>query len=114
MKPFALFTALALMAGSASAQQRSALGVFDAEADVGTTAHAGSTALDAGAYRVTGGGANIWGGEDAFHYVWTRRSGDLHIAADIAFDPASAASDPHRKAGVMIRQNPRRARLMPT
>ena len=44
--------------------------------------------MTSGRYRVTGGGANIWGEADAFHYVWTRRSGDLHIAADIAWDAA--------------------------
>ena len=55
------------------------------------------------AYRLTASGANIWGGADAFHYAWTQRSGDLHIAADIAFE--GKGGDPHRKAGLMIRQN---------
>ena len=82
-------------------------GRFYAEQDIGGPGHRGAASFDARAnsYRVTGGGANIWGQRDAFHYLWTRRSGDLHIAADIAFSPAGAGSDPHRKAGLMIRLN---------
>ncbi len=81
------------------------LGLFDANGDVGATAHKGSVVHDpaTGSYRVTGGGANIWGNEDAFQYLWTRRSGDLHIAADVEW--VGQGTDPHRKAGVMIRQN---------
>src|SRR5205814_3238802 len=83
------------------------IGQFDAQQDIGATALHGMATFDAhaNAYRVTGGGANIWANRDAFHYVWTRRSGDLHVAADIAFMPASPTSDGHRKAGLMIRQN---------
>jgi TolB protein len=86
-------------------QSEPRLGAFDAETDVGATAVAGSTVHDprAGTYRVTGGGANIWGTEDAFHYVWTRRSGDLHATSDVEW--IGAGADPHRKAGLMIRQN---------
>ena len=52
---------------------------------------------------MTGGGANIWGTEDAFHFVSTRRSGDLHLAANVAW--VGSGVDLHRKAGLMIRQN---------
>ena len=102
---FKLCAGMALLIAAMPAAAR--IGQFDAEQDVGRPALHGSVRYDrqANAYRVTGGGANIWGNADAFHYLWTRRSGDLHIAADIAFDPARAASDPHRKAGLMIRQN---------
>src|SRR3954468_11906620 len=95
---------LLTFAGPASAAR---IGQFDAQQDVGATAIRGSATFDRGngAYRVSGGGANIWADRDAFHYVWTRRSGDLHIAADIAFESAQPASDRHRKAGLMIRQN---------
>ena len=95
---------LLILAGQVSAAR---IGQFDAQQDIGATAlHGGATfEREANAYRVTGGGANIWANEDAFHFVWTRRSGDLHVAADIAFAPARPASDPHRKAGLMIRQN---------
>ena len=81
------------------------IGMFEAEADVGKVNLAGRTEHDAaaGTYRVTGSGANIWGSEDAFHYVWTRRSGDLHASARIEW--IGRGVDPHRKAGLMIRQN---------
>lgn len=102
--------ALLLMAGlsaCASLQGSSAqrIGLFEAEGDVGDTAVRGRTEHDpaAGTYRVTGGGANVWGTEDAFHFVWTRRSGDLHASATI--DWVGTGVDPHRKAGLMIRQN---------
>jgi Tol biopolymer transport system component len=83
------------------------IGQFDTQQDIGATALRGAATFDrqANAYRVTGGGANIWANADAFHYVWTQRSGDLHVAADIAFAAARPTSDPHRKAGLMIRQN---------
>ncbi|HWA00007.1 MAG TPA: hypothetical protein VG841_06800 [Caulobacterales bacterium] len=79
------------------------LGAFDRQQDVGETAIAGAAAFGDGRYTVTGGGANIWGNVDAFHYVYTQRSGDLHIAADISF--VGAGGEEHRKAGLMIRQN---------
>ncbi|MEN2791764.1 hypothetical protein ABC974_19185 [Sphingomonas oligophenolica] len=87
------------------APHRQSLGLFGHQADIGAPALAGTATFDAAAatYRVTGGGANIWGGKDAFHFVWTRRSGDLHVAADI--DWIGTGGDPHRKAGMMIRQN---------
>lgn len=106
MKPARWIAVFALMgttlsAGTAAAQK---VGIFDADQDVGDTAFKGSVTVDpAGSYRVTSSGANIWADKDAFHYVWTRRSGDLHIATN--FQWVGEGGDPHRKAGVMIRQN---------
>jgi TolB protein len=81
------------------------LGAFQSQADIGATGLPGRALFDpaSGTYRVTGGGSNIWGDKDSFHFAWTRRSGDLHFAADIAW--VGPGSDPHRKAGLMIRQN---------
>lgn len=92
--------ALALVAGAASAQD--AL-VFAGHGDIGDVSVAGTFEQAEGNFRITASGANIWGSADAMHYAWTRRSGDLHIAADIAFE--GRGTDPHRKAGLMIRQN---------
>jgi Tol biopolymer transport system component len=80
------------------------VGAFES-GDVGAVGVAGSAVYDAesGVYRVTAGGANIWGAEDAFHYAATRGEGNLHIATDIEW--VGAGADPHRKAGPMIRQN---------
>ena len=92
--------ALALCANPVAAQT---VGIFDSHADIGDTATPGSFTHNAGRYRMTASGANIWGEKDAFHYAWVQRSGDLHIAADIAWE--GKGKDPHRKAGLMIRQN---------
>ncbi|MBV9883889.1 MAG: PD40 domain-containing protein [Sphingomonadaceae bacterium] len=102
---FCALLAAALIGSTPAAAAR--IGLFDADQDIGPPAHRGAVWFEMrpAAYRVTGGGANIWGNADAFHYVWTRRSGDLHIAASIAFAGPQAGSDPHRKAGLMIRQN---------
>jgi hypothetical protein len=96
-----LLAVLALLLPAPAAAEQ--VGLFSDYADVGEVALAGSVELADGTYRVTGGGANIWGEADAFHYAWTQRSGDLHIAADIAFE--GEGGDPHRKAGLMIRQS---------
>ncbi|MGH9721395.1 MAG: TolB family protein, partial [Bryobacteraceae bacterium] len=86
----------------ASAQK---IGVFDSSTGVGITPQAGSAAFDSasGEYRITGGGANMWLRVDAFHFLWTKMSGDLAITADIKFIGESAAA--HRKAALLIRQN---------
>ncbi|HEY6816039.1 MAG TPA: hypothetical protein VI168_10910, partial [Croceibacterium sp.] len=99
-KAIVLAALAALWAASASAEP---VGEFGDHADVGEVSTAGSATFAGDAYRLTASGANIWAGEDAFHYLWTQRSGDLHIAADIAFE--GTGGDPHRKAGLMIRQN---------
>src|SRR5688572_9016663 len=99
-KAIVLAVFAALWAAAAGAEP---VGEFGDHADVGKVSTPGSVSVSDGSYRVTASGANIWGTEDAFHYAWTQRSGDLHIAADIAFEGAGV--DPHRKAGVMIRQN---------
>src|SRR5437763_7109801 len=94
----------ALLIGSAAAAQ-SKPGIFDADRDIGAVSVKGSLAYDAnaGTYTVTSSGANIWADKDAFHYAWTQRTGDLHIAADFRW--IGQGVDPHRKAGLMIRQN---------
>ena len=79
------------------------VGEFSEHADIGEVSTPGSVTRADDIYNVTASGANIWGQADAFHYVWTQRSGDLHIAADIGW--GDSGGDPHRKAGLMIRQN---------
>ncbi len=81
-----------------------ALGVFDASADVGTNPKSGSARYDAATkeYEVTGGGANIWGTEDAFHFVHRKVEGDFTFEADVRL--VGAGVNPHRKAALMVRQ----------
>jgi TolB protein len=80
-------------------------GIFDGHTDVGETPRAGKVDFDArrGEYRVTGGGANIWGDTDAFHFVWKRMSGDFTLASDASLTGAGIMA--HRKAVLMVRQH---------
>jgi hypothetical protein len=81
------------------------LGLFEGHADVGGARRAGSGRFDAaqGSYVITGGGANMWFTNDAFHFVWKKVSGDVTLAADVAF--RGKGTDPHRKACLLVRQS---------
>lgn len=96
--------ALAIAAVAALAQTNN-LGIFTDEGSVGTTPPGCKTHFDpaTGVYRITGGGANIWGTSDAFYFVWKKVSGDITVTADVQFLGTSAAQ--HRKAALMIRQS---------
>ncbi|MGA2983544.1 MAG: hypothetical protein ABSG32_06990 [Terriglobia bacterium] len=80
------------------------LGDFEEEIDVGGPLRAGSATFDAssGEYRITGGGANMWAQQDAFHFLYRQASGDLTLTANVRF-PVPGGS-PHKKAGWMVRQ----------
>lgn len=80
------------------------IGTFEDHIDVGVTPKPGAAAFDAKRheYMVTGGGANMWGTADAFHYVWKRVSGDVTLSAGITLQ--GTEGNAHRKAGLMIRQ----------
>lgn len=82
---------------------RTPLSVFDSSDDIGIHPKPGSVEPSGGAYLVTGGGANIWGREDAFHFAWKRWVGDVNLEADIEF--LGGGVEPHRKAVLMIRQD---------
>ncbi|HEU4581728.1 MAG TPA: hypothetical protein VFS67_25910 [Polyangiaceae bacterium] len=81
----------------------SALGSFESHTDVGVHPRAGAVEHAAGSYRVTGGGSNMWGKEDAFHFVWRRWTGDVTLQADVEL--SASGPEPHRKAVLMIRQD---------
>ncbi|MBN2130473.1 MAG: TolB family protein, partial [Sedimentisphaerales bacterium] len=82
-----------------------AVGMFEGATDIGSVGRAGSVECvrDGMQYVVTGSGANIWGSEDAFHFVWRKVSGDVTAAAKI--DWRGTGLHPHRKAGWMLRQS---------
>jgi len=85
--------------------QANDLGLFTNEGSVGQTpagckAHHDSAKSE---YRITGGGANVWGASDAFYFVWKKVAGDITLTADIQWVGTSAAE--HRKAVLMIRQS---------
>jgi hypothetical protein len=81
------------------------LGLFESASDVGQVASKGSAAFDESRheYRITGGGANIWGARDAFQFVWRKAAGDLTLDARVEW--VGAGKQPHRKAGWMVRQD---------
>jgi TolB protein len=85
--------------------QNNDLGLFTNEGSVGQTPPGSKARYDASKseYRITGGGANMWGAADAFYFVWKTASGDVTLTADIQWVGTSAAE--HRKAVLMVRQS---------
>ena len=49
---------------------------------------------------MTGGGGDIWGTSDSFHYVWQTMAGDGTVSSQVV---SQTVTDPYAKAGVMIR-----------
>ena len=45
----------------------------------------------------------MWFGQDDFHYLWKKVSGDVSLTADISF--IGTTGNNHRKAVLMIRQS---------
>ena len=90
---------------SATARADAPIGLFENHSDVGRPKHTGSVEYTSGdqGYFIMGGGKNMWGSEDAFHFVWRRMSGDVSLAATIRW-PAPG-NQPHRKACLLIRQS---------
>ena len=78
------------------------LGIFDGQTDVGT-ARRGAASYDASrqVYRVSGSGANMWLGEDDFHFVWKRLTGNFILSARVKF--SRAGGEAHKKLGWTIR-----------
>lgn len=84
------------------------LGLFEAQSDVGSVTPAGTGAYDrnSDSYTITAAGANLWGKEDAFHFIYKKMSGDFTLTADITWPPVTYGHEPnpHRKALLMVRQ----------
>ncbi len=96
---------LITLALAAALAAQTAVGQFESRQDIGATPAAGSAQFDASRneYRVTGGGANIWGAADALQFAWKRISGDVRFTADVQFIGVGAVN--HRKAVLMLRQS---------
>ena len=90
--------------GQAGSPPYSEIGVFENQTDVGAVKRPGAAAFDPAReqYEVAGGGENMWGSMDAFHFVWRRMSGDFVLTADLAI--LGTGGNPHRKAGWVVRQ----------
>jgi hypothetical protein len=77
--------------------------VFDSHGDVGPVKNAGAVTYDSDKqqYTITGSGANMWLGNDEFHFVWKRMKGNfiLNTRAQLI----GKGVEPHRKVGWIIR-----------
>jgi len=71
-------------------------------ADVGHPASPGDQRFVDGTWTISGGGTDIWGGADQFHYVWQSVEGDGFITARVT---SQTLPDISSKAGVMLRQD---------
>ena len=69
--------------------------------DVGSVGQAGSAGAGGGTFFLTGGGDNISGTTDEFHFGYTQLTGDGSITARVASQESTNAS---AMAGVMIRE----------
>jgi hypothetical protein len=69
--------------------------------DIGPVATAGSTSSANDVYTVRASGANVWGTQDEFRFVYAPWTGDGEITARV---DSLAAADAWSKAGVMIRE----------
>jgi len=78
-------------------------GFFDQFTDVGSPSQAGSVVYSEPdqEYILTGSGKNIWFAEDNFSFLLKKMDGDFIIQAQLEF--IGEGTDPHRKAGLMIR-----------
>jgi hypothetical protein len=81
------------------------IGIFDGQSDIGSALVPGSATYDAatGRYTINSAGYNIWYTRDEFRYLWKKMSGDISIAADVAFPNPNGFDD--RKVVLIIRQN---------
>ncbi len=87
----------------ASCGQQNSLGDFEGSAAVGNHPESLDVQYDTGSgtYHISGSGENVWGSEDAFHFVWRQLEGDLSLTADVTWEEEGGHE--HRKAGWMVR-----------
>jgi hypothetical protein len=81
------------------------IGIFEGQSDVGAALVPGSAAYDPATrtYTVNSAGYNIWYSRDEFRFLWKKVSGDVSLAADVAFPDPKGYGD--RKAVLVIRES---------
>ncbi len=81
------------------------IGLFEGQSEIGSSLVFGSTEFDEakGTYTIVAAGYNIWYTRDEFRFLWKKMSGDVSLAADIAFPDPKGYGD--RKAVLVIRQD---------
>ena len=78
------------------------IGVFQGQADVGGAVALGSASVSGDDYTINSAGYNVWYTRDEFRFLFSKMSGDVSLAADIAF-PNGGFGD--HKALLLIRQS---------
>ncbi len=81
------------------------IGIFEGQSDIGSAVLPGSASFDAsaGKYTIHSAGYNVWYTRDEFRFLWKKLTGDVSLAADIAFPDPNGYGD--RKAVLVIRQD---------
>ena len=81
------------------------IGIFNSQSDIGSPVVPGSASFAAatGQYTINSAGYNIWYTRDEFRFLWKKMSGDISLAADIAFPDPNGYGD--RKAVLILRQD---------
>ncbi|MDX1618468.1 MAG: hypothetical protein R3224_06760 [Balneolaceae bacterium] len=94
-----------LLIASPILAQEGEVGIFQGRADIGDVGQAGSTGYDAKSqvYTLEGSGDNMWFGEDAFHYLYRKISGDFILRTRAEFLENKGESNFHRKMGWVVR-----------
>src|SRR5690349_2014803 len=97
--------ALLVVGSCCHAQQPQDLGPFTTVSDVGEVSRKTIATYDrsSGIYFISAAGENMWGERDAFGFVWKELKGDASIGARVRL--MGKSNQPHRKAGVMLRQS---------
>ena len=105
MKKIILTTCMIVIGAELVLAGPGGVGFFSDHADIGSVGKPGAAQFDPakGEYAVTGGGANMWFTNDAFHFVWKKISGDASLAAGIRW--IGTQGNEHRKACLIIRQS---------
>jgi len=80
------------------------VGIFENQTEVGAPLVPGDASFDraAGTYTITSAGYNIWYTRDEFRFLWKKMSGDVSLAASIAWPDPDGFGD--RKVALVIRQ----------
>jgi hypothetical protein len=81
------------------------IGIFQGQSDIGSALVAGSATYDAATkqYTIQSAGYNIWYTRDEFRFLYKKMSGNISLAADIAYPDPNGFHD--HKAVLVIRQD---------
>ena len=98
-------TLTGLFSPSRSFSQPESLGLFESQGDIGKVIKPGSATydLDKQEFIIRGSGANMWFGEDEFHFLWKRMKGNFILTTRVQF--IGKGVEAHRKIGWMVRSS---------